>query len=59
MDMFRDIEKFSHLESLHIEGMEPIVKRFGNVFGTMQRKPYDILDHRRNVSSAVKLCDLY
>ncbi|KAG5461780.1 MAG: dynein heavy chain, N-terminal region 1-domain-containing protein, partial [Olpidium bornovanus] len=46
-DMFSIIEKFSMLEELRIEGMDPIIKRFSNILTQMQRKPYDILDHRK------------
>ena len=49
MEMFADIDKFAHLESLQIEGFEVIIKRFANVVSVIQRKPYDILDQRRNV----------
>jgi len=51
IDMFNIIEKFSFLESLRIEGLENIIKRFTNIMGQMQRKPYDILDHRKMVNN--------
>ncbi|KAI8831563.1 hypothetical protein BC829DRAFT_494479 [Chytridium lagenaria] len=41
------IEKFSLLEKLGIEGMDSLIKRFSNIMMQMQRKPYDILDHRK------------
>ncbi|KAJ3091620.1 Dynein heavy chain 5, axonemal [Quaeritorhiza haematococci] len=47
IDMFNVIEKFSMLEHLGIEGMDMIIKRFTNIMMQMQRKPYDILDHRK------------
>ncbi|KAJ1498980.1 Dynein heavy chain 5, axonemal [Coelomomyces lativittatus] len=47
VDMFSVIEKFSKLEGLGVEGMENIIKRFSNIVTQMQRKPYDILDHRK------------
>ncbi|KAJ3396765.1 Dynein heavy chain 5, axonemal [Lobulomyces angularis] len=47
IDMFSVIEKFSMLEKLCIEGMESLIKRFSNIMVAMQRKPYDILDHRK------------
>ncbi|KAJ3249557.1 Dynein heavy chain 5, axonemal [Chytriomyces hyalinus] len=47
IDMFSVIEKFSLLERLGIEGMESLIRRFSNIMNTMQRKPYDILDHRK------------
>ncbi|KAJ3166591.1 Dynein heavy chain 5, axonemal [Geranomyces variabilis] len=46
-DMFSIIEKFSLLERLGVEGMDGIIKRFSNVMMQMQRKGYDILDHRK------------
>ncbi|KAI9314021.1 dynein heavy chain, N-terminal region 2-domain-containing protein, partial [Zopfochytrium polystomum] len=47
IDMFSVIEKFSLLEKLGVEGMDGLIRRFSNVVNTMQRKPYDILDHRK------------
>ncbi|KAI9220476.1 dynein heavy chain and region D6 of dynein motor-domain-containing protein [Blastocladiella britannica] len=47
VDMFSVIEKFSKLEHLGVEGMDSILKRFNNIVTQMQRKPYDILDHRK------------
>ncbi|KAI9206840.1 dynein heavy chain and region D6 of dynein motor-domain-containing protein [Polychytrium aggregatum] len=47
IDMFSVIEKFSLLEKLGIEGMDLTIKRFSNIMMQMQRKPYDILDHRK------------
>jgi dynein heavy chain len=47
IDMFNVIEKFSLLEKLGVEGMESLIKRFSNIMMQMQRKPYDILDHRK------------
>jgi hypothetical protein len=49
VDMFNVIEKFSKLEALGIEGMDMIVKKFLSIMNQMQRKPYDILDHRKMV----------
>lgn len=49
VEMFSIIEKFSKLESLQIEGIDTVVlKRFAGIVTQMQRKPYDILDHRKN-----------
>ncbi|KAI8902513.1 dynein heavy chain and region D6 of dynein motor-domain-containing protein [Globomyces pollinis-pini] len=47
IDMFNIIEKFSLLQRLGVEGMDLIVRRFYNILNQMQRKPYDILDHRK------------
>ncbi|TPX43177.1 hypothetical protein SeLEV6574_g05202 [Synchytrium endobioticum] len=47
VDMFSIMEKFSTLEKLGVEGMDTISKRFSNVISQMQRKPYDLLDHRK------------
>ena len=47
IDMFSVIEKFCLLESLGVEGMDVIVRRFNNIVSQLQRKPYDILDHRK------------
>ncbi|KAJ1345302.1 hypothetical protein BSLG_000815 [Batrachochytrium salamandrivorans] len=47
IDMFNIIEKFSMLETLGVEGMDSIVRKFSNILTQMQRKPYDILDHRK------------
>ncbi|KNE55648.1 hypothetical protein AMAG_01535 [Allomyces macrogynus ATCC 38327] len=47
VDMFSVIDKFVKLESLGVEGMDNILKRFNNIVTSMQRKPYDILDHRK------------
>ncbi|RKO94376.1 dynein heavy chain and region D6 of dynein motor-domain-containing protein [Blyttiomyces helicus] len=47
VDMFSVIEKFCTLEKLGIEGMDSLIKRFSNIMMQMQRKPYDILDHRK------------
>lgn len=49
IDMFNVIGKFSKLEELGIEGMDFLIKRFTNIMMQMQRKPYDILDHRKMV----------
>jgi dynein heavy chain len=47
IEMFSIIEKFALLETLGVEGMDVIVRRFTNILTQMQRKPYDILDHRK------------
>ncbi|KAJ3258377.1 Dynein heavy chain 5, axonemal [Boothiomyces macroporosus] len=47
IDMFNIIQKFSLLQQLGVEGMDMIVRRFYNVLTALQRKPYDILDHRK------------
>lgn len=47
--MFDIIEKFAELESLQIEGLDGINKKFFGFTSNLQRKPYDILDHRKNV----------
>lgn len=47
--MFNIIQKFSLLQVLGVEGMDAIVRRFYNILTTLQRKPYDILDHRKMV----------
>ena len=47
--MFSTIEKFSYLQKLGVEGMDVIVRKFYNVLTALQRKPYDILDHRKMV----------
>lgn len=49
IDMFSTIEKFSYLQKLGVEGMDVIVRKFYNVLTALQRKPYDILDHRKMV----------
>lgn len=49
IDMFSIIEKFSLLQQLGVEGMDVIVRRFYNILNQLQRKPYDILDHRKMV----------
>ena len=49
IDMFNIIQKFSLLQVLGVEGMDSIVRRFYNILVTLQRKPYDILDHRKMV----------
>ncbi len=49
IDMFNVIDKFSMLDTLGVEGMDSIIKRFNNIIGVMQRKPYEILDHRKLV----------
>jgi dynein heavy chain len=46
------MEKFATIDKLAIEGMDTIAKRFGNVLTQLQRKPYDILDQRKNVISS-------
>ncbi|KAI9141404.1 dynein heavy chain and region D6 of dynein motor-domain-containing protein [Paraphysoderma sedebokerense] len=47
IDMFSVIETFSRLELLGVEGVDSILKRFFSVVSQMQRKPYEILDHRK------------
>jgi dynein heavy chain len=47
IDMFNIIQKFALLQQLGVEGMDMIVRRFYNILTTLQRKPYDILDHRK------------
>ena len=47
IEMFSVIEKFAFLESLGTEGMDVIVRRFTSIITQIQRKPYDILDHRK------------
>lgn len=49
IDMFNVIEKFSMLEKIGVEGMDSLNKRFLTIVNQMQRKPYDILDHRKMV----------
>lgn len=49
IDMFNIIDKFSLLENLGVEGMDSIVKKFNNILTSIQRKPYEILDHRKMV----------
>jgi dynein heavy chain len=49
IDMFNIIQKFSFLQELGVENMDTIVRRFFNILTTLQRKPYDILDHRKMV----------
>jgi dynein heavy chain len=49
IDMFNIIDKFSLLENLGVEGMDSIIKKFNNILSSMQRKPYEILDHRKMV----------
>jgi dynein heavy chain len=51
IDMFNIIDKFSMLETIGVEGMDSIIKRFNNIIGALQRKPYEILDHRKLVRS--------
>lgn len=47
IEMFNIIEKFALLESLGVEGIDGIARRFANILAQLQRKPYDILDHRK------------
>jgi dynein heavy chain len=49
IDMFNIIDKFSLLDNLGVEGMDSITKRFNGILSSMQRKPYEILDHRKMV----------
>jgi dynein heavy chain len=50
VEMFAIIDKFKLLSTLGIEGMDVIVRRFNNILMQMQRKPYDVLDHRKSVT---------
>jgi dynein heavy chain len=47
IDMFDNIEKFSSLQSLGVEGIDSLVKRFDQILNQVKRKPYDMLDHRK------------
>jgi dynein heavy chain len=49
VELLNIMEKFGMIDRLAIEGMDTITKRFGNVLSQLQRKPYDILDQRKNV----------
>ena len=49
IDMFSIIDKFSLLETLGVEGMDSMIKKFSTILSAMQRKPYEILDHRKMV----------
>jgi dynein heavy chain len=49
IDMFSIIDKFSLLETLGVEGMDSMNKKFNTILSAMQRKPYEILDHRKMV----------
>jgi dynein heavy chain, axonemal len=55
IDMFNIIQKFTFLQELGVEGMDMIVRRFYGILSTMQRKPYDILDHRKMVNWRFKI----
>ena len=48
-DMFNIIDKFSLLGDLGIEGMDIIIRKFNSILSALQRKPYEILDHRKMV----------
>ncbi len=55
IDLFTTMEKYKVLETLQIEGLDAIIKKFSIVVSQLQRKPYDILDHRKNVSSVTSI----
>ena len=38
---------YSSLQDCKIEGIEPIANKFMHILGTIKKKPYDILDHRK------------
>eukprot|EP00105_Crassostrea_gigas_P037004 XP_019921152.1 PREDICTED: dynein heavy chain 8, axonemal [Crassostrea gigas] len=41
------IESFSSLSDCKIEGMDAFASRFGQIYGSIKKKPYDILDQRK------------
>ncbi|XP_056012226.1 dynein axonemal heavy chain 8-like [Ostrea edulis] len=41
------IESFSTLSYSKIEGIETFASRFGQIYGTIKKKPYDVLDQRK------------
>ena len=47
IQLLNSVEKYSGLADCKIEGMEPIAAKFQHILGTIKKKPYDILDHRK------------
>ena len=41
------IEAFSTLSETKIEGIDPYSARFNQIYGSIKKKPYDILDQRK------------
>jgi dynein heavy chain len=46
------IESFSTLSYSKIEGIEAFASRFGQIYGTIKKKPYDVLDQRKTEFNA-------
>jgi hypothetical protein len=38
-----------YVQQTHIEGLQPITKRFGEIVEEVRRKPYDVLDATKNI----------
>lgn len=47
IDMLKTMEKFSLLEKIGVEGMDSLFKKLQSIIQQMQKRPYDILDHRK------------
>ena len=45
--MLYTVESFSMLQDCRIEGIDSIVTKFQHIYSTIHKKPYDILDHRK------------
>ncbi len=41
------LETYQVLTKSNIEGIDMMGQKFTNIFKSMQKKPYDILDHRK------------
>ena len=47
IQLLNSIHMYSSLQDCKIEGIEPIANKFMHILGTIKKKPYDILDHRK------------
>ena len=47
VSLFDITEGFSALGESSIEGIETILSKFNTIYSKLKKKPYDILDHRK------------
>ena len=47
LTLLKYIENFSSLTESKIEGLEPYVAKFNQIFASIKKKPYDVLDQRK------------
>ncbi len=46
-DVITTIESLSSLNTVKLEGLEPITVKYKNIVDNIKKKSYDVLDHRK------------